>query len=75
MNSSADIKIINYNDAYARDTISMWRDSKEKALGVKEVHDFDDHLNFYEKHGFTIIGRGHANEENLPDLRYEWVKN
>lgn len=151
MSISAHIKIIAYEDRYARDTISMWRDSKEKALGVKEVHDFDDHLNFlrtklikenkvylaidertdkvagimaiagselnqlyihvdyqsmgigsqflkiakdlspgklqlftfavnksaqafYEKHGFTIIGRGHENEENLPDLRYEWVK-
>lgn len=152
MNSSTNIKIIDYDDKYALDTVRMWRDSKEKALGVKEVHDFDDHLNFlrtklikenkvylaidertdkvagimaiagseinqlyihvdyqrmgigsrflkiaqdlaprklqlftfevnkgaqafYEKHGFTIIGCGHENEENLPDLRYEWVKN
>jgi ribosomal protein S18 acetylase RimI-like enzyme len=27
---------------------------------------------FYEKHGFKIIGRGHENEENLPDILYEW---
>ncbi|MQR94320.1 N-acetyltransferase [Fictibacillus phosphorivorans] len=27
---------------------------------------------FYEKNGFTVIGRGHENEENLPDLLYEW---
>jgi hypothetical protein len=23
--------------------------------------------------GFKIIGRGHENEENLPDILYEWV--
>lgn len=28
---------------------------------------------FYEKHGFQIIGRGHENEEGLPDLLYEWI--
>lgn len=148
---SINIKIIDYDDKHALDTVRMWRDSKEKALGVKDVHGFDDHLNFlrtklikenkvylaidertdnvvgimaiagselnqlyihagyqrvgigsrllqmakelspgklqlftfevnknaqafYEKHGFTIIGRGHENEENLPDIRYEWVK-
>jgi ribosomal protein S18 acetylase RimI-like enzyme len=27
---------------------------------------------FYEKHGFTEIGRGYPNEENLPDIMYEW---
>jgi ribosomal protein S18 acetylase RimI-like enzyme len=151
MSISTKIKIIDYDDKYALDTVRMWRDSKEKALGVKDVHSFDDHLSFlrtklikenkvylaidertdnavgiiaiaggelnqlyihvgyqrmgigsrllqmakelspgklqlftfevnknaqafYEKHGFTIIGRNHENEENLPDLRYEWVK-
>ena len=29
---------------------------------------------FYEKHGFTIVDRGYENEENLPDLKYEWIK-
>lgn len=28
---------------------------------------------FYEKHGFKVIGRGHENEENLPDILYEWI--
>ena len=28
---------------------------------------------FYEKHGFKIIGRGHENEEKLPDIHYEWI--
>lgn len=27
---------------------------------------------FYEKHGFIEIGRGYENEENLPDIKYEW---
>lgn len=27
---------------------------------------------FYEKHGFVEIGRGYENEENLPDIKYEW---
>lgn len=146
-----DIKLIDYDDKYALDAVRMWRASKEQALGIKDVHDFDDHLDFlrtklskenqiylaidertdrvvgimaqngselnqlyihvdyqrrgigsrllqrakelspgklqlftfavnsgaqafYEKHGFAVIGRDHENEENLPDLRYEWVK-
>ncbi|MFZ3590118.1 GNAT family N-acetyltransferase [Bacillus sp. DJP31] len=28
---------------------------------------------FYEKHGFVVIGRGYENEENLPDIQYEWI--
>lgn len=143
------IKIIPYDEKYAEETVRMWRDSKEKALGQKDIHDFADHLNFlktvlvkqnkvflaidedveksvgilafdgenlnqlyihtdyqgkgigtrllnlakslsngnlrlytfevnkqaqkfYEKHGFKIIGRGFENEENLPDILYEW---
>ena len=27
---------------------------------------------FYEKHGFEVIGRGFENEEHLPDILYEW---
>ncbi len=27
---------------------------------------------FYERNGFQVIGRGNENEENLPDLLYEW---
>jgi len=152
MSISTNIKIIDYDDKYALDAVKMWRDSKEQALGIKDVHSFDDHLGFlrtklikenkvylaidertdnvvgimaingiqlnqlyihvgyqrmgigsrllqmakelsprklqlftfvvnkgaqafYQKHGFTIIGRGYENEENLPDLRYEWVEN
>jgi ribosomal protein S18 acetylase RimI-like enzyme len=29
---------------------------------------------FYEKNGFKIIGRGDDNEENLKDIKYEWVE-
>jgi ribosomal protein S18 acetylase RimI-like enzyme len=143
------IKIIQYNSAYAEDTVRMWRESKERALGQKEIHPFEDHVSFlnnilikdneiyiavdnnkvvgiiayneneinqlyihidyqgnglgkkllymakdyckesltlytfevnhkaqrfYERNGFKIIGRGHENEENLDDIKYEWVK-
>jgi ribosomal protein S18 acetylase RimI-like enzyme len=126
----------------------MWRDSKEQAIGQKEIHSFENHVyflnhilpeqfqielvlidekvvgmiayneteisqlyihveyqgigigqtllnkvkqksngrltlytfeinkkaqQFYEKHGFKIIDRGHENEENLPDILYEWI--
>ena len=152
MNNETNIKIIAYDDRYARAAVKMWRDSKEKALGQKDIHSFNDHLNFlrsvlikenkvylaidtesdtvagllaldgsrldqlyihndyqkmgigrrllnrakelspgklelftfevnknarafYEKHGFKIVGRGFENEENLPDIKYEWIKN
>ena len=142
------IQLVKYTEKYAVDAVAMWRDSKEKALGIKETHTFGDHLYFlneilskqnvvylaildgsdkvaglmatdgefinqlyihndyqrlgigskliqlakeisvgklqlftfeansgaqafYEKHGFTIIGRGSDNEENLPDILYE----
>lgn len=144
------ITLIEYDDKYAREAVVMWRASKERVLGIKDIHSFDDHLSFlktklakdntvylaihqpsdsvagimalhgteltqlyihveyqrlgigtqllnlakqlstgklqlytfevnagaqafYEKHGFKIIGRGHENEEMLPDIRYEWV--
>ncbi|MFB5661302.1 GNAT family N-acetyltransferase [Alteribacillus sp. HJP-4] len=137
-----------YHAKYAEQMVSMWRVSKELAIGQKEIHSFADHdyflkeiLNkqykvelalidekivgmiafneseinqlyihldyqgigigqtllkkakvqssgslslytfeinkkaqrFYEKNGFKIIDRGHKNEENLPDLLYEWT--
>ncbi|MED4204852.1 GNAT family N-acetyltransferase [Neobacillus mesonae] len=127
----------------------MWRESKEQAIGQKEIHSFENHVQFlnhvlsgefqidivlvdekvvgmmayndkeisqlyihvdyqgrgigqtlldkakahssgrltlftfevnkkaqrfYEKNGFQIIDRGHENEENLPDILYEWVE-
>ncbi len=143
------IKIIQYNSAYAEDAVRMWRESKERAISQKEIHSFEDHVfflnnilnrgneiyiatdnnkvigiiafngneinqlyihndyqgkglgkklldmakinskgrltlytfevnhkaqRFYERNGFKIIGRGHENEENLDDIKYEWVR-
>jgi ribosomal protein S18 acetylase RimI-like enzyme len=145
------IEIIAYDDRYARAAVKMWRDSKQEALKQKDIHSFNNHLNFlqsvlikenkvflavdkpsetvvgllaingsrlnqlyihndyqktgigsrllnlakelspgklelftfevnnnarafYEKHGFKIVGRGFENEENLPDIKYEWLK-
>ncbi|MFZ7942878.1 GNAT family N-acetyltransferase [Neobacillus sp. 19] len=143
------IVITQYYPKYAEQTVRMWRDSKEQAIGRKEIHSFENHVyflkhilaeqyqidlaiidgkvvgmaayndreisqfyihidyqgigigqlilekvkaqssgrltlytfeinkkaqRFYEKHGFEIIGRGHENEENLPDIQYEWVE-
>ena len=28
---------------------------------------------FYERHGFVETARGFPNEEDLPDIRYEWI--
>ncbi|MDN4072876.1 GNAT family N-acetyltransferase [Fictibacillus terranigra] len=140
--------ITQFNPTYAEQTVGMWRDSKERAIGQKEIHSFEDHIyflhnilskqyqidlaliddkvvgmiaynereisqlyihvdyqgigigqtlldkvkeqssgrltlytfevnengqRFYEKNGFKIIGRGHENEEKLPDIQYEWI--
>lgn len=49
--------------------------AKEHSTGRLTLHTFEVNKNaqhFYEKNGFTVIGRGHENEENLPDLLYEW---
>ncbi len=142
------IRITPYNSKYAEHTVEMWRDSKEQAIGQKEIHDFENHVyclnnilperfqielalideevvgmiayndreinqlyihleyqgfgigrtlldkakaqssgklilytfevnekaqRFYENNEFEIISRGHENEENLPDIQYEWV--
>ncbi|MFO1443351.1 GNAT family N-acetyltransferase [Bacillus sp. Bva_UNVM-123] len=142
------ITITQFNPKYAEQTVAMWRDSKEQAIGQKEIHSFENHVyylnhilseqckidlalidekvvgviaynekeitqlyihidhqgigigqtlidrvkaqssgrltlytfevnenaqRFYKKNGFEIIGRGHENEENLPDILYEWT--
>jgi ribosomal protein S18 acetylase RimI-like enzyme len=49
--------------------------AKEHSTERLTLHTFEVNKNaqrFYEKNGFTVIGRGHENEENLPDLLYEW---
>ncbi|WP_374055739.1 N-acetyltransferase family protein [Rossellomorea sp. FM04394] len=141
------ITITPFHPDYAEETVNMWRESKERAIGQKEKHSVESHLNFlthilpeqfqidlalidgrvvgmaayneteisqlyihvdyqgagigqilldkaktqssgrlilytfevnqsaqrfYEKNGFVIIGRGQENEENLPDIQYEW---
>ncbi|MFJ7668318.1 GNAT family N-acetyltransferase [Lysinibacillus sp. NPDC097195] len=144
------IIIMPYRPELAKQTVAMWRESKEQAIGQQEKHSFDNHVyflnhllpeqyqiyvaiidetvvgmiayndreisqlyihlnyqglgigqtllnraktqssgkltlytfevnekaqRFYEKHGFKVIGRGHENEENLPDILYEWKSN
>ncbi|MEH7178307.1 GNAT family N-acetyltransferase [Neobacillus vireti] len=139
--------ITQYIPSYAKQTVEMWRDSKERAIGQKEIHSIENHIHFlnhilpeqfqidlaliddkvvgmiaynereisqlyihidyqgigigqtllnkvkeqssgrltlytfevnenaqrfYGKNGFKIISRGHENEENLPDIQYEW---
>ncbi|WP_369814437.1 GNAT family N-acetyltransferase [Lysinibacillus sp. ZYM-1] len=49
---------------------------KEQSSGRLTLYTFEVNKNaqrFYEKNGFKIIGRGHENEENLPDILYEWI--
>ena len=50
--------------------------AKAQSIGRLTLYTFEINEKaqaFYEKHGFEIIGRGHENEENLPDIQYEWV--
>lgn len=50
--------------------------AKVKSSGKLTLYTFAVNKNaqqFYEKHGFEVISRGHENEENLPDIQYEWV--
>ena len=147
----ANIKILEYSEIYAEDTVNMWRKSKERAIGQKEIHYFENHVNFlnnilnidneiyiaieintnrvigilafneneinqlyihtgyqgkglgkkfldiaknkskgrltlftfevnekaqkfYENNGFKIIEKGNDNEENLNDIKYEWIR-
>ncbi|QGG54993.1 GNAT family N-acetyltransferase [Paenibacillus sp. FSL W8-1187] len=38
--------IIEYDPTFALQTVQMWRDSKEQAIGQKEKHSFEDHVYF-----------------------------
>lgn len=38
--------IIEYDPSYALQTIKMWRESKEQAIGQKSIHSFEDHVFF-----------------------------
>jgi ribosomal protein S18 acetylase RimI-like enzyme len=49
---------------------------KVQSSGKLTLYTFEVNKNaqqFYEKNGFKIIGRGCENEENLPDILYEWI--
>ncbi|XXM74480.1 GNAT family N-acetyltransferase [Lysinibacillus sphaericus] len=49
--------------------------AKEKSSGRLTLYTFEINKKaqrFYERNGFRVIGRGCENEENLPDLLYEW---
>lgn len=57
---------------------SLLRKAKEQSSGRLTLYTFEINKKaqlFYEMNGFKIIGRGHENEENLPDIQYEWVAN
>jgi len=48
---------------------------KKQSSGSLKLYTFEVNKNaqvFYEKNGFKVIARGHENEENLPDILYEW---
>ena len=40
------ISVIKYDKQYGADTVTMWRESKARAIGQQEPHSFDDHLNY-----------------------------
>ncbi|MDF2536630.1 MAG: family N-acetyltransferase [Bacillales bacterium] len=44
--------------------------AKQKSSGSLTLYTFEK---FYEKNGFEIVGRGYENEENLPDIKYQWI--
>ncbi|CAG9609383.1 GNAT family N-acetyltransferase [Pseudoneobacillus rhizosphaerae] len=48
---------------------------KAQSSGKLRLYTFEVNKNaqqFYEKNGFKVMGRGCENEENLPDIQYEW---
>ena len=51
--------------------------AKERSNGALELFCFQRNQiarSFYEKNGFTEIGRNFENELNLPDIKYRWEK-
>jgi ribosomal protein S18 acetylase RimI-like enzyme len=51
--------------------------AKNKSAGKLTLFTFEvNHKaqRFYERNGFRIIGRGNKNEENLNDIKYEWIQ-
>jgi len=55
---------------------ALLQKAKERSGGRLTLRTFEINTNaqrFYEKNGFTVVGKGYANEENLPDLEYVWL--
>lgn len=51
--------------------------AKELSPGNLQLYTFEVNKGaqlFYEKHGFTVIGRGTESQSGMADIRYEWVK-
>ena len=46
MSNFVNIELVEYEGRYAEAAVRMWRDSKERAIGVKERYSFEDHLEF-----------------------------
>ena len=63
------VKIIEYDEKYALETVKMWRASLEKALGVEDRHSWEEQMNYLkaimkeyrgylaiEKHSDKVVG-------------------
>lgn len=44
-----DVDIVEYSHRYGRELVKMWRDSFERAVGVANLHPFDEQLQFLEE--------------------------
>ena len=60
MSLNQHVKIIEYDEKYALETVKMWRASMEKALGVKDHHSWEEQLNYLktimkEYRGYLVI--------------------
>ena len=58
--------------------LQMLNLAKELSPGKLQLYTFEVNKqaqSFYEKHGFTIIGRGIESNSGMADIRYEWLKN
>jgi ribosomal protein S18 acetylase RimI-like enzyme len=61
-----DIKIIEYEPRYAMDTVEMWRQSMEEAIGQENLHTFEEHVHFLN----YILRR-----DNKVDIAIDEIKN
>jgi ribosomal protein S18 acetylase RimI-like enzyme len=44
-----DFDIVEYSHKYGRELVAMWRDSFQRAVGVVNIHSFNDDLEFLDK--------------------------